>query len=204
MTTITQYDSPWKEALEAYFPEFLQLCFPAIHAGIDWVYGYEFLDKELQQVTRDAELGYRLVDKLVKVWLPGEIETWLLIHIEVQSHIEPGFAQRMYTYNYRIFDRYAREVISLAVLGDEVASWRPAHFGYERWGYRLAFEFPSVKLLDYRQDWTALEESMNPFAMVIMAHLKTQDTAGAMQERAAVKWDLIRRCTNGDIHDRTF
>jgi hypothetical protein len=30
------YDSPWKEALERFFPEFLALLFPAIHAQIDW------------------------------------------------------------------------------------------------------------------------------------------------------------------------
>ena len=28
-------DSPWKEALERFFPEFLALLFPAIHAEID-------------------------------------------------------------------------------------------------------------------------------------------------------------------------
>ena len=30
------HDSPWKDALEYYFEEFLQLLFPAIHAQIDW------------------------------------------------------------------------------------------------------------------------------------------------------------------------
>lgn len=28
-------DTPWKEALERFFPEFLALLFPAIHAEID-------------------------------------------------------------------------------------------------------------------------------------------------------------------------
>ena len=64
----SDYDSPWKEALERYFPQFLAFLFPQIHAEIDWGRGWEFLDKELQQVVRDAELGRRLVDKLVKVW----------------------------------------------------------------------------------------------------------------------------------------
>ena len=50
MTTRDQndYDSPWKEALERYLPDFLPLLFPEAHAGIDWSNGYEFLDKELQ------------------------------------------------------------------------------------------------------------------------------------------------------------
>jgi hypothetical protein len=33
----SDHDSPWKEALEGYFPEFLALLFPRIHAGIDWM-----------------------------------------------------------------------------------------------------------------------------------------------------------------------
>ena len=48
------HDSPWKEALEGFFPDFLALLFPVIHAGIDWSRGYRFLDKEFQQIVRDA------------------------------------------------------------------------------------------------------------------------------------------------------
>ena len=62
--TRDDYDSPWKEALERYFPEFLALLFPAVHAEIDWARGCQFLDTELQQVVRDAELGRRYADKL--------------------------------------------------------------------------------------------------------------------------------------------
>lgn len=65
---MTDYDSPWKEILDRYFAAFLSFFFPAIHQDIDWKRGYEFLDKELQQVARDAELGRRYADKLVKVW----------------------------------------------------------------------------------------------------------------------------------------
>ena len=61
------YDTPWKEAVTNYFPEFMAFYFPDAHARIDWTRGYEFLDQELAQVVKDAELGKRLIDKLVKV-----------------------------------------------------------------------------------------------------------------------------------------
>jgi hypothetical protein len=77
---MTDYDSPWKEALERYLPQFLEFFFPEAHGDICWERGYEFLDKELQQVVRDAELGRRLADKLVKVWRTGGEEVWVLIH----------------------------------------------------------------------------------------------------------------------------
>jgi len=87
MTTDTQddYDSPWKEALERYLPDFLALLFPQAYAGIDWSKGYEFLDTELQQIVRDAELGRRLADKLVRVVDTEGQEDWLLIHLEIQG-----------------------------------------------------------------------------------------------------------------------
>ncbi len=79
------YDSPWKEAVEVYFEAFMLFFFPDIHAEIDWSMGYEFLDKELEKIVRDAETGRRHADKLVKVFLPDGKETWLIIHIEIQG-----------------------------------------------------------------------------------------------------------------------
>ncbi len=56
------YDSPWKEILECYFQEFIAFFFPVIAKEIDWLRGYAFLDKELQRVARDADLGRRYAD----------------------------------------------------------------------------------------------------------------------------------------------
>jgi hypothetical protein len=61
------YDTPWKEAVSQYFPEFMAFYFPDAHAGIDWNQPYIFLDKELAHVVQDAELGKRLADRLVQV-----------------------------------------------------------------------------------------------------------------------------------------
>ena len=125
------YDSPWKEILEEYFQDFLVFFFPEIACEIDWEKGHTFLDKELQQVVRDAELGRRLADKLVQVWRKGGEETWVLVHVEVQGQKESFFAKRMFVYNCRIFDRYDRPVASLALLADQRSNWRPDSFGYE-------------------------------------------------------------------------
>jgi adenosine deaminase len=78
-------DNAWKDALARYFREFTAFFFPAIHAEVDWRRGYEFLDKELAQVMRDAATGRRLADKLVKVYLADGSEKWLLVHVEVQG-----------------------------------------------------------------------------------------------------------------------
>ncbi len=174
----TEFDSPWKDILEQYFEDFLRFFLPTAYDEIDWNRPPEFLDKELQQVVRDAELGRRLADKLVKIWRKNGEEAWVLIHVEVQSQDEPGFAERMFVYHYRIYDKYRRTVVSVAVLGDERKSWRPNKFGYQLWETQINFNFKIVKLLDYLQQWSNLEASRNPFAIVVMAHLKAQETKG--------------------------
>lgn len=58
------FDTPWKDALTRYLPEFMAFYFPPAHAAIDWNRSYTFLDQELAQVVRDAALGKRLVDRL--------------------------------------------------------------------------------------------------------------------------------------------
>ncbi|QTA91764.1 hypothetical protein [Desulfonema magnum] len=195
--TQDQYDSPWKELLERYFREFLEFFFPEAAEGIDWERGHEFLDKEFQQAVRDAELGKRLADKLAKVWQKNGDETWLLAHTEIQGQYEPGFSERMFVYNYRIFDRHRKPVVSLAVLADQRPAWKPKPYGYELWGFSITMEFPVVKLNDYRKQWNELEKSRNPFAVAVMAHLKTQETRNDDESRRKWKLRLIR-----ELYDR--
>lgn len=187
-----EYDSPWKAGLEEYFQQFVEFCFPRIYPNIDWSRGYESMDKELEQVVRDAELGKRLADKLFKVWLADGTKAWILIHVEVQGQYESDFAERLYVYNYRCFDRFRKPVITLVVLGDESKTWRPSSYKYDFYGFKLRLKFPIVKLLKYESKWKNLEESTNPFAVMIMAHLKTKATKDDMEQRRQWKWTLVR------------
>lgn len=189
---MSKYDSPWKEALDCYFERFMAFFFPQAHADIDWSRGYEFLDKELQQIAPEGEVGGRVVDKLVKVWLKSGAEEWLLIHIEVQSQVDAGFPRRMFVYNYRTFDKYNREVVSLAILGDDRPSWRPGGFDYGRWGCRVGIDFPAVKLLDYAKIAQALEADPNPFAVLVLAHLKTLETQKDASSRQLWKVRIVK------------
>lgn len=189
----TDYDSPWKEVIEAYFPQFLEFFFPLAYAAIDWTRPYEFLDTELQQLEPDAEIGKCLVDKVAKVWLLDGEEVWVLVHVEVQGRYDVDFAKRMYTYNYRLFDRHEQRVISLAVLADERENWRPSSYGYELAGCRVSLEFPIAKLLDYETQWESLEQTTNPFGMVVMAHLRTKATPQNPESRLQWKLNLVRQ-----------
>ncbi|MCU0642821.1 MAG: cytosolic protein [bacterium] len=180
-------DQAWKEIIEKLFPDFLAFFFPKIYSDIDFSRGVEFLDKELQKILKGSELGKKIVDKLVKVYLNDGSEKWLLIHIEVQGYQEENFSERIYIYNYRIFDRYREEVISLALLTDINKNYRPTVFEVSRWGFKLSFQFPIIKLLDYQEKWKKLEQNLNPFGIVVMSFLKTIETKGNEQQRYSWK-----------------
>ena len=86
---MSDFDNPWKDVLEHFFGQFLEFFFPDAHAAIDWSRRYESLDKELQQIVSDSELGLRLADKLFKVWLKDGQEAWILIHVESRTSVTP-------------------------------------------------------------------------------------------------------------------
>jgi hypothetical protein len=190
---MTDYDGPWKEMLDGYFPDFMAFFFPDAYRDIDWSRGYESLDTELQQIVRDAELGRRLADKLMKVWRRNGAEQVVMIHVEVQGDRKTEFLQRMYIYHYRFFDRYGGSVVSIAVLADDDPGWRPSDYGYELWGCRIRLEFPTVKLLDYEPRRAEWENSDNPFAIIVLAHLQSQRERNNPEGRLLGKLALIRR-----------
>jgi len=186
------YDESWKEALNEYFESFLIFFFPEVHQLIDWTQTPRSLDKELQEITASSATEKRIADKLYQVWLLDKRVIWILIHIEIQSQYEVDFGERMYVYNYRSFDLYHKPVVSLAVLGDESNKWRPNTYSYAIGGCEVSLKFPIAKLLDYESRWQELETNTNPFAIIVMAHLKTKATTGNLSEREQWKWTLVR------------
>ena len=165
------HDSPWKGALEVFFQPFMDFLYPQIAELIDWQQPVEFLDKELQKITRKAKNSRRYADKLVKVHFLNGTEKWILIHIEVQGAPETDFAERMFIYYYRIRDRYQKPVISLAVLTDTQPSFRPNHYSDSIAGCSIRFEFETVKLLDWQDKTEELLQHDNPFGLLIAAQL---------------------------------
>jgi hypothetical protein len=191
------FDNPWKVLMDKYFQQFLEFFFREVYDDIDWSRGYEFLDKEFQQIVREAETGKRYVDKLVKVWVRDGQEQIVYVHTELQSQEDSRFSQRIFVYNYRIRDSYGENVVSLAILGDDRSTWRPKTYYSGRWGFEVTCTFPMVKLLDYEASWEDLESSQNPFAIAVMAHLKTKETQQDPQSRKEWKFRLTRRLYEG-------
>jgi len=188
---ISDYNSGWKEMIELYLPDFILFYYPSIYKDIDFERGFVFLDKELNKIVKDSVEKKRYVDKLVKVFLKNGAEKCILIHIEIQSDPEKGFPKRIYVYNYRISDRFDLEVVSLVILTDENENYRPNCYEIDRWGFKIHFEFPLVKLIDFK-DKIDVEKATNPFEIITFAHLKNLMTKKDPVDRLFWKITLVK------------
>lgn len=185
------YDTPWKNAVSRYFPEFMAFYFPAAHSQIDWRQPVDFLDQELSQLAPDGATGARRVDKLVRVTVLDGQTGLILVHVEVQSSYSDNFAERMFLYHGRIFDHFRLPVTSLLIFADCARAPPQSSFGYEIFGCELRFEFPIVALRDFADDLEALLLDDNPFALLTAAHILTQRTRHKHTERRAAKRRLV-------------
>lgn len=117
----------------------------------------------------------------------------MLIHVEVQGRYDSKMAERMYIYHYRLYDAHQKPIVSLAVLGDDNPDWRPTRYQKQLWGCQSLFEFPIVKLLDYQGQLDTLETTSNPFAWIVLTHLKTGATRNNPEARLQWKFRLVKQ-----------
>ncbi len=193
-TSVHSYlDDAWKEALRLYFKNFTELCWPEAYQGIAWNKGYELLEQEFQAIVKREEIGNRITDKLIKTWRNDGNEQWILIHIEIQANWIAHLPERMFTYRYRIFDRYQKDIASLAILIDDNPNWRPNIYEKSLWGSSIKMEYPVLKLLDYKTKKDILEISDNPFALVILVQLMALETTKNKEARLISKIGLTKK-----------
>ncbi len=110
----------------------------------------------------------------------------------MQSQWTGGFAERLFIGHQRVRERFGGPVCSLAVLADASPTWRPDRYVWQAFGCRLEFSFPVAKLADYRERLDELDQSSNPFAVIVAAHLFTQSTQKDPHLRLQHKLQLVR------------
>ena len=192
-------DGPWKEGLDVLLPSFFALCLPAVDEKMDWQRGYRALDGELRKILPKSKTGKRHVDRLYQAWLRNGAEAKIFIHMEVQSQQEKNFPGRMMDYRCVLRLAYGASIASFAILAEDRANWRPTEHEETLLGSSLKLTMQTVKLLDFANRIDELEASTNPFASVILAHLKTQATKHDPETRFVWKMRFIR-----NLYERGF
>ncbi|BAV06016.1 cytoplasmic protein [Filimonas lacunae] len=87
----------------------------------------------------------------------------------MQGYRDTHLPERMFTYFYRIRDRYKRDVTSLAIFTDQDEKYHPDKYEYHCCGASVTYSFNTYKVKTQRVD--VLEQSDNPFAVVILTIL---------------------------------
>ena len=161
------FDEAWKKIIERFFPQLLQFFVPNLYEDVDFSKGVTFLDKEMEQLSIISMKGAKYVDKLAKIYLKDGSEEWILVHIEVQGYPDKEFSLRMFRYFYKIFDRYGKRIVSMAILTTSEEGTGEGKYELKAYGSGVDFRYLCFRVVDYDRD--KLEEYPNPIAMVVSA-----------------------------------
>ncbi|HJT74802.1 MAG TPA: hypothetical protein VJ720_12300, partial [Chitinophaga sp.] len=161
-------DILWKGVLEEVFEDFVRFLHPEADKIFDFTRGITFLDKELERLYPDERNRYspKLVDKLAKIYTFDGNEEWVLIHVEVQGAFQKDFALRMFTYYYRILDKYQRRISACAILTESAIKQRRNTYEQKFMGTSVRYRFNIYKIAE--QDEEELLASDNLFALVVL------------------------------------
>lgn len=163
-------DEIWKEILETMFPEFCDFFLPELNKLIDYSKPVDFLEQELNKIFFESESKKRRTDKLVKVYLKDGSEKLVLVHIEIQGYKDDNFQERMFSYFYRIYDRYKtdiKDIVAIVLFTEDIPDYKPSRFELNSFGTKLIYEYNTYKILE--QDEKKLLENKNIFSYVILA-----------------------------------
>ncbi|MDR0798705.1 MAG: hypothetical protein LBN18_02965, partial [Dysgonamonadaceae bacterium] len=164
-----QNDYLWKGILEDVFDDFLRFMHPEADEIFDFERGVTFLDKELAQLfptEEEDEYAVKIVDKLAQVYTKEGDEQWVLIHCEVQAKYSTDFPLRMFTYFYRIWDKYNRPISAYAILTENNRKVRPNQFVMKFLNTEQVYRYKVYKIAQQSEE--ELLQSNNPFAMVVL------------------------------------
>jgi hypothetical protein len=141
-TTRIDHDRLFKQLIETCFEDFMLYFFSEIHQQLDFAHT-RFLP---QEVFTDVTVGEkRAVDLLVETKLRTE-DCLLIVHTEHQEQYEPAFAERMFVYFSRLYEKYRRKILPIAIFMHERNVQEPEQFIIELpFKKVLTFEFLVVQ-----------------------------------------------------------
>jgi hypothetical protein len=198
------HDTQWKRAIRHLFFDFLAMCWPNACKRVDRTIAPEFLEQELPQMTRHARRGKRQADLVVRV-ASTEPRSPMILHIEIQHCRDRQFGERMQLYHFRLDEKYACPVHSLAILADDSPTWRPCCGTVLQLDGQLVYSFPTFKAADYRDSIDKLLAGDNAFGFFVAVHLLTRKTRRSPGQRLKWKCKVIERLyEHGNWPERTI
>ncbi|WP_339237112.1 Rpn family recombination-promoting nuclease/putative transposase [Oceanobacillus sp. FSL W7-1281] len=202
----TDYDGLWKNLIEELFQEFMEFFAPDLYPEIDFEKEVDFPNIELFQFVINSRKGRKYSDRLAKVTLKNGEEKYVFVHIEVQAIGEQDFAERMFKYFYRIYDKHKHPIYSIALLTDASHQHYEDTFRYSFYGTELTYLYNVYRF--YGKDKEKLKKSDNPFALAVLAGIYVSENSGRTEKddekRFQFKQQLISMALEKYSHRDTY
>ena len=183
------HDRLFKELLETFFVEFVELFFPEAYEAMDLEH-IRFLQQEVfTDVTRGDK---HLVDILVETRLKGKPGI-VLVHVENQAKAQSDFAERMYIYFSRLYQEHRCLILPIAVFSYPETRDEPDQFKLE-FAFMPVLDFHFIKLELKKYNWRDYIQSNNPVAAALLSKMGYQK-----QERVQVKLEFLRMLVHMEL-----
>ncbi|WP_371817503.1 Rpn family recombination-promoting nuclease/putative transposase [Virgibacillus sp. MSJ-26] len=188
-TTYTKHDQLFKELINTFIKEFLEVFFPDVHDNID----LQAIKPIRDEVYTDMiEGSTRRLDIVVETTLKGK-DVAVIVHIEPQSYKQDDFHERMYHYFSLLYNKYQKPIIPIAVFSYE-EDW-------EEKQYTMKFPFFNVLTFNYmtlhlrKKNWRNYIRSDNPAAAALLSKMGYTE-----KERVQVKKEFLRMITRMELN----
>ncbi|MGV3723752.1 MAG: Rpn family recombination-promoting nuclease/putative transposase [Actinomycetota bacterium] len=178
------HDQLFKELLQAFLPEFVELFLPAEAAQLDWS-STQFLDKEV--FTDLGEGSRRAVDLVARVRTKLGQPEILLVHVEIEADPRGDFPSRMYDYYAMLRLKFRLPVLPVAVF------LRPGFGGIGKGSYTESVL--GLRVLDFEYHQIALPDV--PYANASPSNPVTHALAPLLRDRPPDPVELVFISLNG-------
>ncbi|MEE9440065.1 MAG: hypothetical protein V3V14_13750 [Saprospiraceae bacterium] len=193
-------DVLWKGVIEDCAHDFIQYFFENYCEQVDRNISIDFLDKELAEITNQSDEKNRRADKLLKVFFKDGTEKWFLIHIEVQGQPDKQFSRRMFTYYYRILDKYNIDTTAICIFTYKSMSGHPKTYSHSFFGTKILYQYNTYSLFD---EYNPTYQKNNLFHIIMTAAYHQKDKI-TDQQLFKTKIDLVRSIIASGVEMKYF
>lgn len=177
-----KHDQIFKELINNFFVEFLDVFFPEVHAGID----FESVKPLSEELYTDLIKGEnRRVDIVIEAKLKGT-DTLIIIHVEPQSTHQDDFHKRMYLYFSLLYNKYRKTILPIVIFSYDGKHTEVDEFKIEfPFFHVLTFNFLMLELK--KKNWRDYIKSDNPVAAALLGKMGYRK-----EEKVQVKIEFLK------------
>ncbi|QKY70769.1 Rpn family recombination-promoting nuclease/putative transposase [Lentibacillus sp. CBA3610] len=189
-TEYIRHDQLFKELIDTFFAECLEVFFPEVHHHID----FSSIKPLSSEVFTDMIEGEsRHADIVIEARLKGQ-NTLIIIHVEPQSSGQPHFHERMYHYFSLLYNKYRRPIVPIAVFSYDENRYERDQFTIEfPFFHVLTFNFLMLELR--KMNWREYLQSNNPVAAALLSKMNFTE-----KERIKVRKEFLRMLMNMELN----